>query len=554
MKVRINTNKNLKNKYNYYNKLGNLLDKLDYNNEKLKNSANSDDADNKEEIIFRKLNENQNEKKLEICKICNQIQHKYICPKCKVKYCSVKCFKEHNIDCTENFYKKCVEDELKRTKIDEKDKKEFKRNIQNIFTKQSQEDELYDQEKISYMYANKVYHLEGILNKINNNTLDFARDLTKEDWDEFTKFINGFSNHDIISRMNENEINKINILKIWKPFWESKLENAFEPNLNTYDINLISILDEESKNILKELELNEFIEYQENEKNEIYDIKSENFIFKEIKDTADEINAGVENFNDFFNPNNEVNIVKHDKEEIKLIKLNNKKVKIDRNIIYKSIILKYENIPKMNTISKITPSDKNPLTLIDVILNMTYLFRLYNGELTDLENNMDIIAFIIQNLKILYEKNIVYDNALEVVNKFKLYLSSYEHKNYKSIFDITYKDLEGILKNKFYVFESLYRIYEIIHKFLSEFKKDINKYNDDKNDLNCKKYDKLTKNLNLAKHKILYFLSYVKSLDNEKLIDLLRELKVAKNQSNEINIQGRKIQNFIKRNKLTNEN
>ena len=53
----------------------------------------------------------------EKCIMCKKVG-KYICPKCKKFYCNLECYKCHNEDCTEGFYKENVEQQLKNTKAD----------------------------------------------------------------------------------------------------------------------------------------------------------------------------------------------------------------------------------------------------------------------------------------------------------------------------------------------------------------------------------------------------------------------------------------------------
>ena len=51
--------------------------------------------------------------KRNICHVCTKSTSKYKCPRCNVPYCSLKCYKEHDVDCTEEFYKEWVEEEMK---------------------------------------------------------------------------------------------------------------------------------------------------------------------------------------------------------------------------------------------------------------------------------------------------------------------------------------------------------------------------------------------------------------------------------------------------------
>ena len=107
---------------------------LDYNIEN--NSYN-----NNQENVF-------DVKEKQKCKICNNNQVvKYVCPKCKVPYCSMECYKKHNESCTEEFYKSNVIQELKNTKFNEEEKKNFREKLKNYQEKLNLIDENYEQLK-----------------------------------------------------------------------------------------------------------------------------------------------------------------------------------------------------------------------------------------------------------------------------------------------------------------------------------------------------------------------------------------------------------------------
>lgn len=50
---------------------------------------------------------------------CNRRTRLYTCPRCGVGYCSTECYKsDAHTDCSESFYKQCVEEELKSQEND----------------------------------------------------------------------------------------------------------------------------------------------------------------------------------------------------------------------------------------------------------------------------------------------------------------------------------------------------------------------------------------------------------------------------------------------------
>ncbi|XKL69312.1 hypothetical protein PGB90_007081 [Kerria lacca] len=58
-----------------------------------------------------------------ICYFCSKSDAKYTCPKCCVLFCSQLCYQsESHLHCSEQFYKECVEEELKLENIDPEQK------------------------------------------------------------------------------------------------------------------------------------------------------------------------------------------------------------------------------------------------------------------------------------------------------------------------------------------------------------------------------------------------------------------------------------------------
>ncbi|VVC42257.1 Zinc finger, HIT-type [Cinara cedri] len=61
-----------------------------------------------------------------ICKFCTENQSKYVCPKCTAPYCSLLCYKSSShLECSEMFYKDCIEEELDIQGSDNASKKEM---------------------------------------------------------------------------------------------------------------------------------------------------------------------------------------------------------------------------------------------------------------------------------------------------------------------------------------------------------------------------------------------------------------------------------------------
>ncbi|XP_051149539.1 uncharacterized protein LOC127264156 isoform X2 [Andrographis paniculata] len=57
-----------------------------------------------------------------ICRVCEKQFSQYTCPRCNVRYCSLHCYKSHNIRCTESFMRENVMEELQQVRPNEQSK------------------------------------------------------------------------------------------------------------------------------------------------------------------------------------------------------------------------------------------------------------------------------------------------------------------------------------------------------------------------------------------------------------------------------------------------
>ena len=430
----------LKHKQNYYRKINHLMNRinLDYNIEN-----NSYNNNNKEDIF--------DVKEKQKCKICNNNQVvKYVCPKCKVPYCSMECYKKHNESCTEEFYKSNVIQELKNTKFNEEEKKNFREKLKNYQEKLNLIDENYEQLKDEDDIINKkILHYEEILKKMNEDKFNSKYDFTADDWNDFNNFIKNFQQSEIF--------------RIYKPFWSREAKSLLVIDKEYFDN-----LNEKDVDNLKNVDLNSFYEF-----------------------INDENNDEEENIN----------------ENINYIELNGEQIIIDENVINNSIIYRYQQISKLN-FSK--ANNKNIYQIIYTSLIIVYLYRLFNGIVDDPDNIKDVYNHIIFFCEILYDKKAPIPE--DVQNIFEIFCEKLKNlekdeKNYENIKKLALKDIIDLLKGKkFFIYEALLRLYDIIHKY--SIRVDIE--NIDKN--------KTTS----AKYKLIYFMSYLKyQVKEDNLEDIM---------------------------------
>jgi len=140
--------------------------------------------------------------KRNICHVCTKSTSKYKCPRCNVPYCSLKCYKKHDVDCTEEFYKEWVEEEMKNN-VDKKKKPIFKDvNNNNV-------DIIHD-ETIIEREERREEILKSLLNKMK---LGQHVDLNDLDTNDKNKFI---------AEITDGKLSKD--IKQWVPWWIETLE------------------------------------------------------------------------------------------------------------------------------------------------------------------------------------------------------------------------------------------------------------------------------------------------------------------------------------------
>ena len=503
-------------KKNYYKHINFLIERI---NKQMEPNEDKNTIDSSKEQIIKnkiyKLNVKNEDK--EICGLCKVKVHNYICPKCKIKYCSLICYKSHNINCTEEFYKSNVIEEMKSIKSENPEIKKFKTNFKQTLETEGDNEEKYPE----FISISRRKKFDNLIEKIENNTLDLKSDLTPEDWREFQDFLKNIMNND------ETETKKTleDIIFVWKPFW-------FSDNL----IPTFQIIDNDFKNEIKTIEnlkslnLNEFLEFYEKEK-----------IEEEFNIPNDENIENEEDIEDDLEKEDEIKIEEHEgktetdlkeknenlfRDDAKMfIEIKGEFYRIKRDIIIKSIYYKYESLPNITSLTKLKPNANNINSLVFILGSVIYLFRLYNGEV--IENIDEIFKYFCDVLCILYDKDIKFFTVAEALTCFITKLSKYEKNNLEQYIKLIEKDFERVMDSKFYIVESFMRLYEIVHKFDQSKIKQIFK-----------------QNISLSKHKIIFFLSFIKSLDNNNFVTMKEKINEYFKSSKEISKIGKEIKNL----------
>ncbi|XP_050433857.1 zinc finger HIT domain-containing protein 2 isoform X2 [Adelges cooleyi] len=94
-----------------------------------------------------------------VCKFCTESPSRYVCPKCGAPYCSLSCYKSNShLECTEQFYKECIGDELSIQDPDQVGQKEMLDILKRVYGEN--EDSATDSDDEDYTDLNQ--RLNGI--------------------------------------------------------------------------------------------------------------------------------------------------------------------------------------------------------------------------------------------------------------------------------------------------------------------------------------------------------------------------------------------------------
>ncbi|XP_012148138.2 zinc finger HIT domain-containing protein 2 [Megachile rotundata] len=168
-----------------------------------------------------------------VCKLCNVRPRLYTCPRCDIGYCSTNCYKsEAHLECSESFYKQCVEDELKsqekdpetRNKMIEILRRVHEQDLKSTDFLGSDEDEEEEDELNEQLDSDDedVLDLEIRLREVNlDNADEVWSALTDAERQEFEALIkNG-------------EIEKL--LPQWVPWWTYHIKKKLVEDIDEQD-------------------------------------------------------------------------------------------------------------------------------------------------------------------------------------------------------------------------------------------------------------------------------------------------------------------------------
>ncbi|CAH2093620.1 unnamed protein product [Euphydryas editha] len=164
--------------------------------------------------------ESSERKQVRLCGLCDDKPSKYCCPRCEVFYCSLDCYKsEKHMECSESFYRECVNQELASHQVDE----DAKAKMIEILKK---------------MYENGDDEVEGLENcedidSDDGSEIDLQtriQDLNLDDPDALWNALTEDERNEFESMLSKGDVGSI--IPQWEPWWLYSKEKKLVEDVN----------------------------------------------------------------------------------------------------------------------------------------------------------------------------------------------------------------------------------------------------------------------------------------------------------------------------------
>ena len=158
------------------------------------------------------------------CVFCREKEAKYTCPKCGKGYCGTECYKSRgHLECTEDFYRKCVEEEIRLRDAENRENKEGKRKM--IETLKRVNDYQQEEEDEDDLDSDDDQDEEDLALRLGDVDLDDAEGI----WERLTPG----ERRDFERRVRNGDIEKV--VPEFSPWWEHREEEKLVQEIGEDD-------------------------------------------------------------------------------------------------------------------------------------------------------------------------------------------------------------------------------------------------------------------------------------------------------------------------------
>ncbi|KAJ8686805.1 hypothetical protein QAD02_022599 [Eretmocerus hayati] len=167
-----------------------------------------------------------------VCELCQQNTHRYVCPKCNIAYCSSECYKSaSHSECSEAFYKQCVEDELHMQQSDPSLRQKTLDILQRIYN-----DDLDDDMLSEILSGEDGVDYDADLDSDDENLPSLEKRLQNvnlDDADELWSCLTDSEKQEFRALIQSGEATKV--LPDWNPWWTYTVKKKLVQDLSEVD-------------------------------------------------------------------------------------------------------------------------------------------------------------------------------------------------------------------------------------------------------------------------------------------------------------------------------
>ncbi|XP_018300825.1 zinc finger HIT domain-containing protein 2 [Mycetomoellerius zeteki] len=182
-----------------------------------------------------------------ICELCSKRKRLYTCPRCGIGYCGAECYKsDAHTDCSESFYRQCVEDELKSQENDPAARQKMMEILKRVH-EADMENDILENNSDEGNTSGEDYPLDS---DDEQELLDLEtrlKNVNLEDPNELWSVLSEAERQEFEALIKNGEVEKL--LPKWVPWWTCRVEKK-----------LIQLIEEDIKDVYSNLKYPELID------------------------------------------------------------------------------------------------------------------------------------------------------------------------------------------------------------------------------------------------------------------------------------------------------
>lgn len=162
----------------------------------------------------------------DLCDLCNVRPRQYTCPRCGKRYCNIECYKsEAHLECSESFYRQCVEEELKSQETDVEGRQKMVEILKRIHAQ-----EFDDISETDYALEENELELDSDDDDVVPNLEERLQNVNLDDADKVWSALVDSERQEFEALIKNGEAEKL--LPPWVPWWTHGVKKKLIREIN----------------------------------------------------------------------------------------------------------------------------------------------------------------------------------------------------------------------------------------------------------------------------------------------------------------------------------